>query len=144
MTYDQVETVLSQVLDREWDTLDSPSLNDWNIIENKFHCKFSDEFISFFIAMSKYVLPGILNVSTGKNNGNDLITFVYDYEKNNGMWDANLIPFLDIGNGDYFCISAKHSPKSPVYYYYSEDFDVEEYNTSFEEWIKNLPQFLNG
>lgn len=46
--------------------------------------------------MSKYVLPGILNVSTGENNGNDLIGFVYDYEIKNGNWDANLIPFLDI------------------------------------------------
>lgn len=45
------------------------------------------------------------------------MSFVYDYEINNGNWDANLIPFLDIGNGDYFCISAEHCPESPIYYY---------------------------
>lgn len=47
MTYDEVETVLFQVLDSEWEVLDSPSLNDWKIIENKFNCKFSNEFKSF-------------------------------------------------------------------------------------------------
>ncbi len=144
MTHDEVEAILSQVLDREWEILDPPSMRDWGELEYKFNCKFSDDFKIFITLMSKYVFPGILNVSTGKNNGNDLIVFVYDYEIKNGNWDADLIPFLDVGNGDYFCISAKQSPKSPVYYYYSEDFDVEEYNRNLEEWIKNLPQFLNG
>jgi len=144
MTYGEVEAVLSQVLDREWDKLDPPSSSDWEKAEKRFNCKFGDEFTCFFNLISKYVLPGILNVSTGKNNGNDLITFVYDYEINNGNWNANMIPFLEIGNGDYFCINAKYGPVSPVYYYFSEDFNVEKYNTSFEEWISNLPQFLNG
>ncbi len=57
--------------------------------------------------MSKYGLPGILNVSTGENNGNDLIGFVYDYEIKNGNWDANLIPFLDVGNGIIFVLVPK-------------------------------------
>ncbi|WP_374966112.1 SMI1/KNR4 family protein [Lysinibacillus sp. RS5] len=144
MTYDEVEAVLSQVLETEWDDLDQPSMNDWEKAERKFNCKFGDEFTYLFILISKYVLPGILNVSTGKNNGNDLITFVYDYEVNNGNWIANMIPFFEIGNGDYFCINAKYGSISPVYYYSSEDFIIEEYNTSFEEWINNLPQFLNG
>ncbi|MGE7944174.1 SMI1/KNR4 family protein [Lysinibacillus xylanilyticus] len=144
MTYDEMEAVLSQVLEKEWDDLDPPSMNDWEKAERKFNCKFGDEFTYFFILISKYVLPGILNVSTGKNNGNDLITFVYDYEVNNGNWIANMIPFFEIGNGDYFCINAKYGSVSPVYYYSSEDFTIEEYDTSFEEWINNLPQFLNG
>lgn len=42
-----------------------------NLIAN-----FGDEFTYFFNLISKYVLPGILNVSTGKNNGNDLIKFI--------------------------------------------------------------------
>ena len=144
MTYDEVEAVLSQVLEKEWDDLDPPSMNDWEKAERKFNCKFGDEFTYLFILISNYVLPGILNVSTGKNNGNDLITFVYDYEVNNGNWIANMIPFFEIGNGDYFCINAKYGSISPVYYYSSEDFNIEEYNTSFEEWINNLPLFLNG
>lgn len=143
MTYDEVEAILSQVLDKEWEVFDSPSTRDWEALEYKFNCKFSDDFKIFITLMSKYVLPGILNVSTGENNGNDLIGFVYDYEIKNGNWDANLIPFLDVGNGDYFCLSAKECPKSPVYYYYSDNFDVEEYNKNFEEWIKKLPQFLD-
>ncbi|WP_277815972.1 MULTISPECIES: hypothetical protein [Lysinibacillus] len=40
MTYDEVEAVLSQVLDREWGDLDPPSLNDWEKAERKFNCKF--------------------------------------------------------------------------------------------------------
>lgn len=144
MTHDEVEAILSQVLDKEWEVFEPPSRQDWEALEYKFNCKFSEDFKIFITLMSKYVLPGILNVSTGENNGNDLIVFVYDYEIKNGKWDANFIPFLEVGNGDYFCLSVKESPKSPVYYYYSDDSDFEEYNKTIEEWVKNLPQFLNG
>lgn len=143
MTRDEVEAILASVLELEWDVLETPSSSDWNSISVKFGCKFSDEFIFFIELMSKYSFPGdIYNVSTGKNNGNDSIAFVYDYEIKAGKWNKDFIPFYGIGNGDYFCLSAKESPNSKVYYYYHDDARVEKYSDSFEEWIKKLPDFL--
>ncbi|GAA0086295.1 hypothetical protein UT300007_27340 [Clostridium sp. CTA-7] len=58
----------------------------------------------------------------------------------NGNWNANIIPFYEIGNGDYFCISRLDSK---VYYYYDDKGKVEEYCDSFKTWIENLPNFLS-
>ncbi len=33
MTYDEVESILSQVLDKEWGGFDSPSTRDWEALE---------------------------------------------------------------------------------------------------------------
>lgn len=143
MTMDEVELRLSKVLEKEDMQLDFPSNEDWNAIGSKFNCKFSDDFRFFIDLMSKYVFPGdIYNVATGKTNGNDSILFVYDYEMKGGNWNQDLIPFYGIGNGDYFCLNVKECPNSKVYYYYHEDSRIEKYNDSFDEWIKDLPNFL--
>ena len=40
--------------------------------------------------MSEYVFPGdILNVSSGRTNGNDTIEFIYNYEMNEGFGKKN-------------------------------------------------------
>lgn len=58
--------------------------------------------------MFEYVFLGdILNVFSGKMNGNDIIEFIYDYEMKEGFWKKELIFFYSIGNGDYFCFYLK-------------------------------------
>lgn len=144
MTREQIEVILSSLLDKEDEGLDIPSKDDWVSLENKFNCRFSDEFRYFIELMTKYIFPGdILNISTGKTNGNDSVEMVYDYEMNYGDWKEKLIPFYAIGNGDYFCFNSEQSPNSPVYYYYSDQNKEEQYSDSFEDWIKELPDFLN-
>lgn len=143
MTMDEVELILSKVLETEEMQLDFPSNEDWDAIGNKFNCKFSDDFRFFIDLMSKYIFPGdIYNVATSTTNGNDSIIFVYDYEMKDGNWNKDLIPFYGIGNGEYFCLNVKECPNSKVYYYYHEDSRIEKLNDSFEDWIKDLPNFL--
>jgi hypothetical protein len=143
MTKDEMEKILASILDKEDSLLDTPSQNDWDELSKKFSCKFSDDFKYFIELMSKYIFPGdIFNVSTGITNGNDSISLVYDCEVKAGGWDLDMIPFYGIGNGDYFCISAKESPNSSVYYFYHDDIRLEKYSDSFEEWVKELPTFL--
>lgn len=143
MIKDEVEKILASILDKEEVLLDPPSQKDWDELIKKFNCKFSDDFKNFIELMSKYIFPGdIFNVSTGRTNGNDCISVVYNCEMKADGWNSDIIPFYGVGNGDYFCISIKESPFSSVYYFYHEDRKLEKYSNSFEEWIKGLPDFL--
>lgn len=145
MTKDEIESILKPILDEENIEYNPPSISEWLELERKFTCVIGDEFKYFIAFMTKYSLPGdILNVSTGLTNGNDTISFTYDFEMNQGdKWKPQMIPFYSIGNGDYFCISSIESPDSPVYYYYHEDFHIEKYSENFASWIKALPEFLS-
>jgi len=144
MNKEEIEKVLSNILDKENENLKEPSDRDWVNLENKFGCKFPKEFISFIELMSKYMFPGdILNVSTGKTNGNDTIELTYNYEVKQGTFPKELIPFYGIGNGDYFCLHSKECPNTNVYYYSHEEQSFEKDSDSFMQWVKQLPDFLN-
>lgn len=144
MTREEIESILKSTLDEEVITYDPPTSGDWSELETKFSCVFGKEFKLFIDLMSKYAFPGdILNVSTGSTNGNDTISFIYDFEMKQGNWIPEMIPFYSIGNGDYFCLSSIESPSSSVYYYYHENSLFEKYTDDFESWIKALPEFLS-
>jgi len=143
MTRDEIEAILVSVLSKEKTTFEPPSIDDWNNLSKKFRCSFSEEFKIFIELMAEYSFPGdIFNVSSGRTNGNDHIDLVYDVEMNAGSWDSDMIPFYGIGNGDYFCISSKEGVNSAVFYFYHDKFKIEHYLNSFEEWLKELPNFL--
>lgn len=143
MTSSEIEAVLRNVLRAEPATLDPPSIADWNRIESKFGCRVGESFKAFIELMSRFQFPGdILNVSSGRTNGNDLIDVAFDVERQCVDWNPEMIPFYSIGNGDYFCLNKNECPDSRVYYYYSERSAYEPFTGSFEEWIKSLPEFL--
>ncbi|NOW06156.1 SMI1/KNR4 family protein [Clostridium beijerinckii] len=140
MEYTEVEAILATILEREADTLDKPTVEEWKKLSDKFSYSFSNEFKYFIELMSLWSFPGeIYNVSNGNNNGNDTIEEVYNHEMRYGNWNPNMIPFYGIGNGDYFCISTLDSK---VYYYYHDKEEFEEYYESFKAWIEDLPNFL--
>lgn len=143
MTKEEMREILSTCLETEVDHVDPPSEMDWERLEKKFNCEFPTEFKWFIEFMSVFSFPGdILNVSSGITNGNDHIEFTFDYEMEHGQWNANMIPFYSIGNGDYFCISAADGLNTSVYYFYHEKGKEEKYVNRFEDWIKDLPKFL--
>lgn len=142
MSYNEIENILSHLLTKEHEVLDKPTNKEWESLSNKFNCSFSDEFKWFIELMASWSFPGdIYNVSTKRNNGNDMIEEVYNHEMQHGNWKEDMIPFYGIGNGDYFCIS---SLDAKVYYYYEDKDKFEEYCVDFEQWIKELPDFLEG
>lgn len=144
MTRDEIANLLESILDEELAVLDIPSVNDWKIIEVKFKCQFPVEFKIFVELMSEYSFPGdILNVSTGKINGNDTIANTYDYEMKQGGWKEELIPFFNVGNGDYFCLLSNECPYTGVYYYSHDGNNIEKAADNFEEWLHQLPIFLS-
>lgn len=139
----EIESLLECILETEWMDLDIPTEEDWESLEKCFECKLPLEFKYFIELMTKYIFPGdILNVSSGKTNSNDTISFTYEYEIEHGKWDKELIPFYSIGNGDYFCLHSKEGINTGVYYYSHEEDKIKKEADSFKDWIKNIHAFL--
>ena len=144
MSTDEIAAILEQTTSREDRVIDKPTAEDWARLEHKFGTIFSDEIKAFIDLMSVYHFPGdILNArESGQTNGNDTISFTYEFEMKQ-HWEADLIPFYAIGNGDYFCVSAKEGRDSAVYYWRHDDHSASKENASFAEWVKALPEFLS-
>ena len=124
---------------------DPPGRKDWEFLEKKFNCSFSPEFVAFVELVVNYNLPGMLNVTReGKTNGQPTVDWRFDREMSYGTWNPDLIPFMDVGNGDFFCLSASAGPQSGVYYVYHDDEQAEQLTASFEEWLGRMEEFLNG
>jgi len=124
---------------------DPPTRKDWEFLERKFNCSFSPEFVAFIELITDYNCPGTVNVTReGRTNGDPTMDWWYDREMGLGGWNPDMLPFISVGNGDYFCLSAGKGPQSGVYYVYHEDGSEEELTASFQEWLERMEFFLNG
>jgi hypothetical protein len=122
-----------------------PTRKDWEFLEKKFNSSFSPEFVFFAELITGYNLPGMLPVAReGRTDTDPALDWWYDREMSFGEWNSDLIPFLAVGNGDYFCLSASKGPQSGVYFVYHEDGQAEQLTASFQEWLERLELFLNG
>lgn len=139
MDFEKIERILQSCLQEETEQFAYPTAEDWESLEKKLNCRFCAEFISFINLMSKYKFPGDIYNVKNDHNGNDMILDVYQYECQYPEWDENMVPFYEIGNGDYFCI---HKENNKVYYFYADSLEFELYMDTFSEWILNLPDFL--
>jgi len=144
VTKNEIRSILNSCLSPESAGFQSPSVKEWESLQNRFSCIFPTEMRDFIDLMAEYMFPGeILNVGTGPNNNNDTIEFTYDFEvRENPSWPCEMVPFYSIGNGDYFCVSSLRCPDSPVFYYYHDREGCEEYSSTFDNWVSNLPKFL--
>ena len=66
-----------------------------------------------------------------------------DIRRRIGDWNPDLIPFLAVGNGDFFCLSASAGPESGVYYV-DHEADTQQIAPSFAAWLERIEHFLNG
>ena len=140
MKKNEIETILSMCLEKEEYEYSIPSNEDWKKLEKKVDFMFPETFKTFIDFMSVFSFPGdIYNVLEDNNNGNDSILQVYMHECQYPEWDKSMIPFYGIGNGDYFCI-CKNDAK--IYYYYQDEFKSECYSENMDDWIRDLPHFL--
>lgn len=128
----------------EDEQFDPPTRKDWEFLERKFNCSFNPEFVAFVELITDYNLPGMLNVTRERRtNGDPTMDWWYDRELPDG-WNPDLIPFIAVGNGDFFCLSASKEPKSGVYYVDHGAGEEEEITRSFAEWIEQMEKFLHG
>jgi hypothetical protein len=148
MTREEIQEILDKIKEsRPLDapTLEAPTQEDWEVLEKKFGCRFGAEFRTFMSIMPNYAFPGeLLCIAPGRPTEHGTIAGAYDSEMDGYDWNPRLIPFEFIGNGDYFCLAMDEEPNSAVYYRYHDDGSTEKCYDSFEDWIRGLPEFLNG
>ncbi|MFN0195481.1 MAG: SMI1/KNR4 family protein [Planctomycetaceae bacterium] len=143
MSDQEMEALMVCAFDAEETPLDPPSTDDWNRLEAAHHCIFPADFKNFYHAVSHYRIRGeLLNVSSGRTNGNDTSECAYTSEVDLGNWNPNMVPFFAIGNGDYFCLSSSECPSSPVYFRDAGANTYCVYSNSFEDWIRLIPQLI--
>ena len=125
---------------------DPPTREDWAFLERRFRCSFSPEFVSFAELIVGYNLPGMMRVRRDEDSesGDPTIDWWYDHEMSLGDWNADMMPFIAVGNGDYFCLSVSEGPRSGVYYADHEAGGVDRLTASFPEWLGRLEEFLQG
>ncbi|MCE2029736.1 SMI1/KNR4 family protein [Sessilibacter corallicola] len=143
MNRDEIEKILQQICESDSESYDTPSAQDWASLENNLKIQYSEEYKLFISLLGKYEIPlMVLNIIDSDNStGDDTVKVAYDYEQqNNSLWPSTLIPFIDIGNGDYFCFSCDDLA---VHYYYHDKQKTEKYADNFSDWLKQLPEFLD-
>lgn len=136
--------LLSGTFVRQIHELDPPSDGDWVHLQDKFRCEFPSPYRLFHSEFVHFDIPiEIYNVSTGRTNGDDLVSTVFDLEIALGSWDPDLIPICGLGNGDYFCLRASEGARSAVYLSDHAEGSVSRYCDTFDDWLKGLKDFLD-
>jgi len=146
MTQMDINQILQNHLRRQSPPYGTPSKADWEKLAATFGCRFHEDFIMFSNVMADYEgLGDLLSVGEGSNvRTPDTIALVHDHETRIGGWPPHLVPFLSVGNGDYFCLDAREGIDSSVYYCYHEDRRVEKYAETFADWICKIPMLVAG
>ena len=144
MTYNEIRNLLEDLLPRETMACSAPTSAEWEKASQTLNTVFPKAFQIFVDLMAEFAFPGdIYNIGQqGTNNGNDTMELVYGMEVEGGQWPQNLLPFYGIGNGDYFALERSEDGKSAVYYWNHETAQAERTHENFEEWLRELPAFL--
>jgi len=144
MKQEEILSLLSGLLYRSSVNFDPPSRQDWEKLEKKFNIRFHNTYKELILLLCMYYGLNILNVSSGKTNGNDTVLATYEFEMALGDWPIYMIPIRSIGNGDYECLNS-YEPFDPrVYYVYHDNRSVEVAADSVELWIKQLAKTLSS
>lgn len=64
-----------------------------------------------------------------------------------GPWNPDLIPFHEVGDGDFHCLSAAAGELSPVLYVSHESpgpASARPIEASFEDWLRRLEFHMGG
>lgn len=142
MTETEIEQILATSLTRRSQPSMSPAFENWQELEDRFECTFSEEFKTFISLVMTWYSRGGEILEASDINEHDSIELVYDMEMDMESWQPNMIPFYAIGNGDYFCLNANECPGSRVFYFYHERSTFESYHDSFESWLRSLPKLM--
>lgn len=149
MSRDEIDHLLGRLFRRRAEPAAPPTKEDWDDLRAKFGCDFSQKFMDFMELVPNYWFEGELyTVAVDcRSAGDASIAQVFDaeveMEAQGGLaWDADLIPFYGVGNGDYWCLSAKLGEASAVYYVYHEDGHAEKETTDFSDWLLSLPELF--
>ena len=95
MTKTEIRTLLEAILTARTTKLDTASVEDWRLLEERFRTRFPEEFIAFVDLMSEFHFEGdIFHVRRrGNANWDDSIETVFDCEREISGWPEHQSSF---------------------------------------------------
>jgi len=108
---------------------------DWELFESYFNWKPPIVFKTYLTVFPQFKLyGGYLHAPTNPApEFSDQIIDVYKAETLIGNWPQEMVPFLDLGSGDQYCISTINC----AVYYVDFTREYHQESNSFEEWLEN-------
>ena len=134
-------------LDEAARRIPSPERTDWAALEAKFGRSFEPSFMHFMDMIHGYNCPGALAVRRDEPAGEYddwRIDQAWDHEMSFGGWNPQMVPFIDVSNGDFYCVGPGEPGVSPVWYHYHDDDSQERLADSFDEFLGRLEWHLNA
>jgi hypothetical protein len=120
-----------------------PTEGEWSLLKKKFQCQLPPEFHDLQSLMCEYSFQGGFLRIAPRPNKDDILTVCQVEPETGRSWSGDLIPFYDVGNGDYVCLKASECPASGAYYLNHEDDGLEKIHDSLEAWLKD-PDWFPG
>jgi hypothetical protein len=137
VTTDEIRKQLGELFRERTTPLRAPTANEWEALRSTLGWTWPDDFFAFHSVVGRCWFEGDL-LGVAAIDDPDTIAVTRDAEVSIGGWPEDLIPFLAVGNGDYFCLSLREAAASRVYYIRHEDRGVERLHDSFAGWIQDL------
>jgi hypothetical protein len=140
MTADEITRQLAGLFKRRTERLRAPTPSEWEALRASLNWTWPDEFFQFHRVVGEYWFEGDL-LGVAQLDDSDTIAVARDTEVEVGNWPDDLVPFLAVGNGDYFCLSRREGGSSRVYYVFHEGRRVDVLHDSFANWLLHLDEY---
>lgn len=143
MTTDEIRQRLGKLFRARSTPARAPTASEWEELRSSLGWTCPGDFMAFHEVVGGFGFQGDL-LEVAAIDGGDTIALTRSVEIGIGGWPEDLVPFLAVGNGDYFALSIREGPASRAYYVRHEDRGVEQVHQSFADWIKDLDGSFPG
>ena len=135
MSESEIEDIVKSHCQKRTEPVAAPTLEQWGSLERHFGCELPHELFHLRVIGSRYWLGGDhLPISE--------IPIVHKRESDGGRhWDADLVPFFSVGNGDNLCVRRSEGGQSGVYYWAHDDTVVRRLHQSVAAYIQDRKWF---
>jgi hypothetical protein len=140
LTKDEIRQRLAERFRKRATPLRAPTTTEWESLRSSLGWTWPDDFFAFHGVVGEYWFEGEL-LEVAPVDDSDTIVVARDTEAGLGGWPEDLVPFLAVGNGDYFCLSLREGRNSGVYFTRHEDRGVERLHDSFADWVRALDEY---
>jgi hypothetical protein len=119
--------------------------SDWDRVAQVFGRRPPDSFVAFVELLTEFHCWGasMLGAAPGQAEDGDFESVLRFERETPTGWPQGLVPFWEIGNGDYLALDLRRSDGAPVVLRDHADGSVQEEYPDFESFLRALPGALS-